>query len=119
MDWNPDGTGEYYFFNTRITSVVYEDGTLTEDDEIVNSLLVNNLRQPLPKLVDLDPDPSVTTTIFGMTLAIVRPASTVDNSGTAVNETPILEADWTRSIIDFNKWKRILCTTREQMETDN
>ena len=112
MDWNPNGTGEYYFFNARITSVVYEDGTLTEDDQIVNSLLVNNLRQPLPKLVDLDPDPPVTTTIFGMTLAIVQPAS-VDDSGTAVNETLILEADWTRSIIDFNKWKRILCTTQE------
>ena len=103
LDWNPNGTGEYFFFNTRITSVVYENGTLTEDDQIVNSLLVNNLRQPLPKLVDLDPEPSVTTTIFGMRLAIVS----VDFE--AATQASVLEADWVRSIIDFNKWKRILC----------
>ena len=52
--WNPNGTGEFHFFNTTITSVVYENGTLTENDPVVGSHLVSNLLRPPAKLVDVD-----------------------------------------------------------------
>jgi hypothetical protein len=100
--WNPNGTGEFHFFNTTITSAVYENGTLTENDTVVGSHLVSNLLQPPAKLVDVDTKAQTKSTIYGLKLSMLSDPE-------AFPPNPILEADWTRSIIAYDIWVRLIC----------
>ena len=103
ISWNRNGTGEFYFFEAKITSAVYENGTLTESDPIVNSYIVNNLQRTPPRLVDLDPYNQYKSTIYGMNLSIVSDPE-------AVPPIPILHGEWVRSIIVYDMWVRLLCS---------
>lgn len=103
MSWNSIGTGEFHFFNTTITSAVYENGTMTENDPIVNSLVVSNLLQSPAKLVDVDTEAPMKSTIYGLKLSLVNSSDPV-----AFSHAPILEAEWTRSIIAYDIWFRFL-----------
>ena len=101
-NWNPNGTGEFHFFNTTITSAVYENGTVTENDPVVRSFLVSNLLQPPAKLVDVDPEAQTKSTIYGLTLSILSDPEVFP-------PTTFLEAEWTRSVIAYNTWVRLIC----------
>ena len=56
LEWNPDGTGEFRFYNMRVTSVTYRDGSSSDVDPIVGLPLMNSDVFTAGKLVDLDVD---------------------------------------------------------------
>ena len=64
------GTNEFQFLDTKVTSVVYENGQTSLTDPIVGSRIVGNLNQPFAKLVDLDVDVQDKATIYGMKFGV-------------------------------------------------
>ena len=96
------GTGEFYFLETFVTSVVYENGMVSQEDAIVDASLLNNLDSTSAKLVDLDVDAMRKSTIYGMNLVISR-KTRGDNSVTAV------QGDWVRSVISHDEWILRIC----------
>lgn len=66
LDFGFNGTNEFHFFRTRVTSVVYEDGSANTNDPIVGHDIFSNLKRPYAKLIDLDVDLQRHSTIYGM-----------------------------------------------------
>ena len=52
--WNPNGTGDFRFYDTRVTSVTYLDGTHSQNDPIVGLPILNTAAHTAGKIVDLD-----------------------------------------------------------------
>lgn len=52
--WNPDGTGDFRFYDTKVTSVTYLDGTHSQSDPIVGLPVLNTDAHTAGKIVDLD-----------------------------------------------------------------
>ncbi len=104
--YNPDGTGDFYFLETFVTSVVYKNGTLSEDDSIVNASILNNVDSTSAKLVDLDPDAQLKSTIYGMNLVIAWKNSSDDSDD---NPVRAVEGDWVRSVIVHDAWLPLIC----------
>lgn len=69
-DFDSLGTNEFYFHKASIISVVYENGTLSDQDPIVNARLINNLNRPPPKMVD------PYSSVYGMSVHIVEESAT-------------------------------------------
>ena len=70
-DYNFNGTGEFSFFNCKVTSVVTKDDQLSKTDPIVDSPIVNNENMSFPKLVDLDVDYQlIKSTVYGMRFGV-------------------------------------------------
>lgn len=79
---------------------------LSEEDQIVNASLQSNLNSTSAKLVDLDTDAQMKSTIYGMDLAITWPTSS-ESGGIPVRVA--FQADWVRSVIVHDMWRRLLC----------
>ena len=95
--WNPLGTGEFYI-DAKVTSVVYKDGTYSTQDPIVNSPIVNNINMPPAKLVDLDPDNQMKSTVYGLQMFMFSDAE---------KRNVVLEGKWIRHVIVHNIWTRV------------
>lgn len=67
--WNPGGSGAWRLADCRVTQVQYTDATTQSDPILGGELLANDDRAPA-KLVDLDPEQQMVSTIFGMRLAL-------------------------------------------------
>ena len=71
-NWNPNGTGEFSFYNCHVTSVVYADGSIAmrkEDDPVIGGEILTNPNIPPAKLVDLDNVVEMPV-IYGMTIVL-------------------------------------------------
>ena len=63
---------------------------------------MSNLLQPPAKLVDVDQEAQAKSTIYGLKLSLLSDPE-------AFPPVPILEADWTRSIVAYDVWVRLIC----------
>ena len=74
--WNPIGTNTWAMIDCVITSAVYnvngETVTVTnpEDDGVIGLPLINNPERAFAKIVDVDPDQQLSSTIYGMDLGV-------------------------------------------------
>ena len=75
--WNPNGTNTWAMIECYVTSVVYtaEDGSIVtvtspDEDPIIGKPLINNPNRAFAKLVDVDPDNQLTSTIYGMDVGV-------------------------------------------------
>ena len=69
--WNPMGTGHWNLIDCVVTRVVYKDGTFCDDpaiDPIVGTSILSNADSSPARIVDLDPDNQLTSSIWGMTV---------------------------------------------------
>ena len=102
-DYNFNGTGEFSFFNSKVTSVVTEDGLFSTTDPIVNSPVVNNENMSFPKLVDLDVDYQlIKATVYGMTFGV----NWQEENGT---QTLAFQGAWGLNVIAQDVWSRAIC----------
>ena len=102
-DYNFNGTGEFSFFNSKVTSVVTEDGLFSTTDPIVNSPVVNNENMSFPKLVDLDVDYQlIKATVYGMTFGV----NWQEENGT---QTLAFQGAWGLNVIAQDLWSRAIC----------
>ncbi len=72
--WNPDGTGSWRFIGCKITSVTYKDGTTTsnpDDDPIIGMSIEDANSRVAGKIVDLDSQQQMVSTLFGLIVRIV------------------------------------------------
>lgn len=93
------GSNSFQFFDTEITSVVFENGKKINLDPLVTKKIVNNVNRPFAKLVDLDVDCQMHSTIYGMDFGIKG------------EKGFILYGNWTPAIIAQNMWPRVACFT--------
>ena len=71
----------------------------------MNASLLTNLNSTSAKLVDLDTDAQMKSTIYGMNLAITWPISS-ESGGIPVRA---FQGDWVRSVLVHDMWHRLLC----------
>jgi hypothetical protein len=72
--WNPSGTGIWRLFDCSVTGVCYANGTnavSADQDAVVGMSLVDAGDRAPAKLVDLDPQQQMVSTIFGLQLRLV------------------------------------------------
>jgi hypothetical protein len=73
--WNPSGTGAWAIAGCKVTSAVFQDGTVARspaDDPVVGTPLVQLGRA---RLVDLDPEQQMVSQIWGLRLRLTSPAA--------------------------------------------
>jgi hypothetical protein len=71
--WNPQGSGAWHLHDCRVTSVLYDDGTVVsspEADPIVGGALVDANDRVSAKIVDLDPQWQMVSQIWGLRLQL-------------------------------------------------
>ena len=103
-DWAMNGTGEFQFFNAKITSFVDRNGIRSSKDPIVNHAIIGNLLRPFAKLTDLDVDCQDHSTIYGLNFGITW------NSDIPEEHNDIaLYGKWTRNVIAQYIWPRLKC----------
>ena len=102
-DYNFNGTGEFSFFNCKVTSVVTKDGQFSTTDPIVDSPVVNNENMSFPKLVDLDVDYQlIKATVYGMRFGV----DWKNENGTKMLA---FQGDWGLNVIAQDLWSRAIC----------
>ena len=104
-DWNFNGTNEFTFVSTNITSVDYSSGTTEDEDQdpVLSAIIVNNLNSPFAKLTDLDVDVQDKSTIYGMKMGI---SWGLDANG---HHNIAFMGRWTRAVIAQDVWPRMRC----------
>ena len=102
-DWGFNGTGEFEWFDVKVTSAFSQEGQQSDNDPLIGRRILSNLIKPYAKLTDLDTDCQARSTIYGMQFGLSTADSTVDNPQTA------FIGDWTPSIIAQNMWPRVTC----------
>ena len=108
VDWGFNGTNEFEFFNTYISSVVYQDGSSSVEDPVVGRHIIGNLERPFAKLTDLDTDCQDHSTIYGLKFGIKWSEDFPDD------DTDIaFYGNWTRSIVAQSMWPRLKCYNNE------
>jgi hypothetical protein len=64
--WNPKGSADWRFVGCAVTSGSYADGSpVGQDDPVLELLVADSDRQAPAKLVDLDPEQQMVSTIWG------------------------------------------------------
>ena len=99
FDWDSNGTNEFQFVNTEITSVVYENGSLSVRDSIVGHSTVGNLDQPIAKISSPN---NQHCGIFGMMFGIQWKG---EDDSTSI----AFHGDWTPNVITQYQWARTKC----------
>ena len=102
--WNEYGTGEISFSDCIITSVTYQNGTISYTDPLVNKPIIVNPQSSRPKLIDIDPESQNKSQIYGMKFGIFQD---IDNLA--------FLGDWQPSIMAQDMWTRVSCLS----ESDN
>lgn len=74
--WNPQGNGVFRLLGCEVTSAFWADGTPVEKtDPIIGAALSDSNRRAPAKLVDLDPQQQLLSTIFGLEVRLGKPDS--------------------------------------------
>ena len=68
--WNPTGSGAYRLLDCTVTGSA---GSVAATDPVLNARILNAEDRPAAKLVDLDPQWQMASSIWGMTVRIVTP----------------------------------------------
>jgi hypothetical protein len=69
--WNPRGNADWRLIGCAVTAASYADGTPAgEDDAVLRMLVADSDRQAPAKLVDLDPEQQLVSTIWGLEVRI-------------------------------------------------
>lgn len=93
--WNPEGDGDWRLIGCHITSAWTADGVATGGDPVLSCTVADADARPPAKLVDLDPQQQMVSTIFGLQ---VRIADAHGNSLMRGEFTPAPFADlWGRA----------------------
>jgi hypothetical protein len=72
--WNPRGEGDWRLFGCAVTSAWMADGTPARgDDPVLQALIADSDRAAPAKLVDLDPDQQMVSTIWGLEMRVCSP----------------------------------------------
>lgn len=109
LDWNVNGSNEFEFVNTKVISVVDENGNTLKSDGIIGRSIIGNLNGPIAKLSDgSSRDPEVFT-IFGMKFGI----KWTEDFPQIPKEDIAFHGDCSRSILTQFIWPRIPCYTEE------
>jgi len=65
--WNPRGNADWRFIGCTVTAASYADGSPAgSDDPVLEMLVADSDRQAPAKLVDLDPDQQMVSTVWGL-----------------------------------------------------
>ena len=104
MDWNANGTNEFQFVGVKVTSVVYEDGTVSTSDTLVGRPIVGNLERPIAKLCDISPNSGEHSTIYGMKFGV-----TWSDGQPAGSDDVAFYGNWRRSILGQFVWTPMKC----------
>lgn len=76
--WNPKGTGNWQFSQCVVTRVVYRDGTTCDDpqvDPIVGTSILSNPAGTSARIVDLDSQNQLVSSIWGLTVVAGQPGA--------------------------------------------
>jgi len=92
------GSNSFEFYSAKVTAVVNDNGMLNDQDSPVNLDIVTNVNKPFAKLVDLDVDCQMHSTLYGMEFGIR------DETGVL-----LLYGKWTPCVIANNLWPQINC----------
>src|SRR5712692_10120960 len=71
--WNPRGSGAWRFYECKVSSVVYSDGSTCQDpsqDLTVGASINSTDRRVEGKLVDLDPEQQMVSEIWGFQVGL-------------------------------------------------
>ena len=101
QEWNYNGTSEFEFLNTKISSVISDNAQsniIFEGAEIFS-----NVEKPLAKIVDLDVDFQFTT-IYGLKFGI------------RANGDTLLTGDWSIAIIVRDMWYKLKCAKKGELK---
>ena len=113
VDWGFNGTNEFQFFDTEVTSVYYGDGTMSTSDPVVGRGIVGNLERPFAKLTDLDVDCQDHSSIYGLKFGIQwsddHPESDADLA---------FYGSWTRNVVAQSMWPRLKCYSNTNYGTE-
>lgn len=96
-DFNPNGTGEFSFFDCFVTSALSSSAGSSIPDAVMNNKVVNNLNETYPKLVDIDVGYQ-RATVYGLTLAIVNSDGNI-----------VLQGRLEPMMISQDMWARHVC----------
>ena len=101
IGWNFWGTGEFAFLDTKVYGAVDKDGEFIKDDPVIGASIFDNYRKPFAKLVDLDVDAQIYSTIYGMQFGIGWKQNDEDLP------THAFKGEWTRNVIVQNVWQKM------------
>lgn len=68
--WNPDGTGAFRLYDLKITQAIAKFGADSGNDPVVGMYITAQEKRTAAKLVDLDPQMQVVSTIFGLRVVL-------------------------------------------------
>ena len=100
-DWNSIGKNEFSFFNTLVYGAVGKDGKFTETDPVIGAKVLDNGKSPYAKLVDIDVDAQMHSTIYGMRFGIGWEQIEEGEQYLA------FKGDWSPNIIAQNIWFKL------------
>ena len=98
-DTNVNGTNECSFLDTKVTSVVYNNGSTSTIDELVNASIVDNEGRPFAKMIDIDVDIQGKSTIHGMTFGIRIPEG----------DSFAFKGNWVPNVVSQDYWLKVKC----------
>ena len=94
--FNPRGDGDWRLMGCKVTSAFMQDGSAVTADPVLSCLVADSDRLPPAKIVDLDPEQQLVSTIWGLEMRIC------DARGENLLRAPFKPAAfmdiWTRAI---------------------
>ena len=119
--WNPRGTGTWELIDCVVTSAVYtnDEGETTEvtspqEDSVVGLPLINNPETAFAKLVDVDPDQQLSSTIYGMSFGVNWDPITSKNDKRDQKDAFI--GDFQPAVITRDLWTRQIVNSDENLQ---
>ena len=100
-DWNSVGKNEFSFFNTVVYGAVGKDGKFTETDPVIGAKVLDNGKSPYAKLVDIDVDAQMHSTIYGMRFGIGWEQIEEGQQNLA------FKGEWSPNIVVQNIWFKV------------
>ena len=108
VNWNANGTGEFYFFDTNISGAVNKNGEFTQHEPVIGAKIFDNGKSPFAKLVDIDVDAQYHSTLFGMRFGIGWEQTEDSEQNLA------FKGEWSPNVLVQNWWPgetRVSATT--------
>ena len=107
-DWNFNGTNEFQFFNTSVTSVIYKNGTTSTKDPVIGKQIIGNLDRPYGKLVGLNVQTEEHSAVYGLNFGIKWSRGFPSSP-----EDVAFQGKWSPNILYLNGWQRSKCYNEE------
>ena len=108
------GTNEFEFIQSIVTSVVYSDGRLSTEDNLVGHDIITNLARPLAKIITLDHESKIRSSIYGMKFGICwKNTRSTDESNSSSNNNVdsniAFYGNWSANVLDYYIWNGVQC----------